>query len=334
MAQVSAAFQTDKPLASYGHLARLVEGYGFSGVSLYNDLFYQPCWPGLQEMARATERIRIGPAAVNPFTTHPVVIAGEISLLDEASGGRAYLGLARGAWLDHLGLHPEEPVAALQEAFGVVRHLLLGNEAAFRGKVFHLAVTDRLKWPVYRSEIPFMLGSWGKRTIQACVEYVQEVKLGGTANPDLLPRYLKLLKEVAGAAHNEIDLVVGAVTVVDEDGDAARAYAKQEVGLYLPVVAKLDPTLQIEDEIIERIEEANRVQIPDQFVSLISDELLARFAFAGTANEITIQALQLIEVGANRIEFGTPHGLEEQRGLELLGREVLPALRTHGILDD
>ena len=39
----------------------------------------------------------MGPAAVNPFTCHPLTIAGNIALLDEAADGRAYLGLARGA---------------------------------------------------------------------------------------------------------------------------------------------------------------------------------------------------------------------------------------------
>ena len=40
---LSVAFQTDQPLAAYGPLAAAVEGYGFDGVAVYNDLLYQPC---------------------------------------------------------------------------------------------------------------------------------------------------------------------------------------------------------------------------------------------------------------------------------------------------
>ena len=58
-------------------------------------------------MARVTERIRLGPAALNPFTLHPYEIAGQIALLDSVSDGRAYLGLAKGAWLDRLGLEED-----------------------------------------------------------------------------------------------------------------------------------------------------------------------------------------------------------------------------------
>jgi len=68
-----------------------------------------------------TERIRLGPAALNPFTLHPYEIAGQIAMLDAVSDGRAYLGLAKGAWLDRLGLEEERPLAGLQEAVAIVR---------------------------------------------------------------------------------------------------------------------------------------------------------------------------------------------------------------------
>ena len=112
---VSIAFQTDKSVSAYGPLAKIVEDFGFAGVSVYNDMLYQPAWLPLLEIARHTNRVRLGPAAVNPFTCHPITIAGNIALLDEASHGRAYLGLARGGWLDCVGLHPQRPIPALRK---------------------------------------------------------------------------------------------------------------------------------------------------------------------------------------------------------------------------
>ena len=138
-ATVSIAFQTDHPLSAYGPLAAAAEAHGFDGVSVYNDLLFQPAWPALFEIARHTRRVRIGPAAVNPFTCHPITLAGHVALLDEASRGRAYLGLARGAWLDFLGIEPGQPVTALREAFECVRHLLRGDRRPYRGRVFSLA---------------------------------------------------------------------------------------------------------------------------------------------------------------------------------------------------
>ena len=37
---------------------------------------------------------------------------------------------------------------------------------------------------------------------------------------------------------------------------------------------------------------------------------------------------ELLAAGANRIEFGTPHGLKPDNGIQMLGQQVIPALRS------
>src|SRR4051812_40722507 len=98
--EVSIAFQTDKTPAEYLELGELVESFAFDVVSVYNDLFFQPALGPLLHLARKVHHARLGPAALNPYTLHPIEIAGQVAVLDQATGGRAYLGLARGAWLD------------------------------------------------------------------------------------------------------------------------------------------------------------------------------------------------------------------------------------------
>ena len=102
-------------------------------------------------------------------------------------------------------------------------------------------------------------------------------------------------------------LVVGAVTVVDEDDDAARAHARRQVALYLPVVAGRDPTVDID---------------PDVPADEIPDDVLDLFAFAGEPARIVELASRLFDAGADRVEFGTPHGIDEARGVDLLARQV------------
>ena len=65
-------------------------------------------------------------------------------------------------------------------------------------------------------------------------EVADEVKIGGCANPDMVA----LMRSWIG--NERVGVVVGAVTVVDEDGDAARARAAAEVAMYLDVVGALD----------------------------------------------------------------------------------------------
>lgn len=327
--EISIAFQTDKALAAYGPLAAQAEAYGFDGVTVYNDMLYQPAWLPLLEIAKATHRVRIGPAAVNPFTCHPINLAANAALLDEASGGRAYLGLARGGWLDFVGLNPPAPVRALAEAFACVRHLLRQSKEPLAGAIFPLAGGDSLRWTIQRAEIPFLLGSWGAKTLRACLPFISEVKVGGSANPDAAAWMRGLIDSYTGEAgreSGEIGVVMGAVTVVDEDGAAARALARREVALYLPIVAALDPTIAIESERLAGMKAAADRYDFDAAARFISDELLARFAFAGRPEEVAAQAAGLFAAGSSRVEFGTPHGLTAQSGLRLLGERVLPLL--------
>jgi 5,10-methylenetetrahydromethanopterin reductase len=285
-------------------------------------------------MARHTRRVRLGPSAVNPFTCHPVALAGHVALLDEASRGRAYLGLARGAWLDYLGLAPARPVTALREAFECVRHLLRGERRPYRGRVFSLAGGESLRWPVARPDVPFLLGTWGPRAIRACAPHVDEIKVGGTASPSVVRTILGEVREAAGQAGRPPDaltVAVGAVSVVDRDGAAARALARRKVALYLPVIARLDPALAVEPERIRRIEAARAAGDLERAGREVPEAALRSLAFAGTPDEVAAQALELYAAGAGRVEFGTPHGLDAAAGVRLLGEAVLPLLRRQGI---
>jgi 5,10-methylenetetrahydromethanopterin reductase len=243
-------------------------------------------------MARVTERVRLGPAALNPSTLHPYEIAGQIASLDRASNGRAYLGLVAGAWLDQLGLDEEKPLTRLREAVEVIRRLLAREESGFAGERFTLAPGARLAYEPLRARVPLMIGTWRPRTAAFAATVADEVKIGGTANPDLV----RLVREWLGPDGPRI--VVGAVTVVDEDGAAARARAAREVELYLGVVGALDPTLE-------------------------GGAPVEKFTLAGTPLEVAAHARSLLDAGAYRVEFGTPQGR-----LDLLCDRVLPELRS------
>ena len=131
-------FQADKKTSDYERLAAASEHYGFDVVSVYGDLYFQHPLPALLSMARATSSIAIGPACLNPFTVHPVEIAAQVAALDDASQGRAFLGLARGSWLGDLGIDQGNAPQAIAEAAAVVAALLKGDRSGVQGHRFSL----------------------------------------------------------------------------------------------------------------------------------------------------------------------------------------------------
>jgi 5,10-methylenetetrahydromethanopterin reductase len=319
--ELGLGLQTDKPPGEYAPLARAAEEAGFAVVTAFNDLWFQPPLPALLEIARSTQHVRVGPSCLNPFTVHPVEIAGQTAMLDAASEGRTFLGLARGSWLETMGVDQSDPVTAIREAWEVVRRLLDGDDSGFEGHRFSLSRGDRLRYPVARPSVPLLVGTWSPRLAAFAGEAAQELKVGGSANPDVVP----VMRERIG--NPEVRIVLGAVTVVDDDGDKARTIARREVAMYLAVVAELDPTVSLEPELVERVRALVAAGDDDGAGALISDDVLDRFAFAGTPEQVASHAEAMFDAGAGRVDFGTPHGVPESRGVELLCTEVLPRLR-------
>ena len=195
------------------------------------------------------------------------------------------------------------------------------------GRVFNIAPHVRAPYPLPEREIPLMIGTWGKRLARLAGEIANEVKIGGSANPEMAKYLRNAITQgelLAGREPGSVGIVVGAVTVVDEDRAAARKKARREAALYLPVVAKLDPTVDIDQELLDRMAKLVVEAEPAAAEKLISDELLDRFAFSGTPSDLLDQVHALADAGVSRVEFGTPHGLQAEIGIRLLGEQVIP----------
>jgi 5,10-methylenetetrahydromethanopterin reductase len=309
--EVGLGLQGNKAPAEYAALTRLAEQYGFDVLTVFSDLMYQPAIAPLMVAALNSSRIRLGPACLNPFTLHPVEIAGQIAALDLASNGRAYLGLARGAWLDAAGITRARPIRALREAADIVRLLLARDPRGYQGEIYTVAPGPTLQYEIQRPRVPLLIGTWSPRTAALAGEIADEVKIGGSANPAMVRRMRELVDvetKRVGRSPGDVAIVVGAVTVVADDGAAARGLARSAVAMYLDVVGKLDPTTEVPAG------------------GTIPDDVLNRFAMAGTPEQVVEHAKRLFEAGASRVEFGSPHGLTEESGIRLLGEQVLPRL--------
>jgi 5,10-methylenetetrahydromethanopterin reductase len=320
--ELGLGLQTDKLPGQYAPLAQAAEEAGFAVVTAFNDLWFQPALPALLEIARSTDRVRVGPSCLNPFTVHPVEIAGQTAVLDATSGGRAFLGLARGSWLEAIGVDQSDPVGAIREAWEVVRRLLGGDESGFDGRRFSFAAGERLRYTVGRRVVPLLVGTWSPRLAAFAGEAADELKVGGSANPDVVA----VMRERVG--NPAVRIVLGAVTVVDDDGARARSIARREVAMYLAVVADLDPTVALEPELLARVRALVAAGDDEGAGALLSDDVLDRFAFAGNVEQVAAHAEAVFDAGAGRIDFGTPHGRPESRGVELLCTGVAPRLRS------
>jgi alkanesulfonate monooxygenase SsuD/methylene tetrahydromethanopterin reductase-like flavin-dependent oxidoreductase (luciferase family) len=103
------------------------------------------CWSMLAAASVATRTMRLGSFVSNVMNRHPAVLARIAATVADISGGRLELGVGAGG---HPAEHeaygipfPERPVRAehLREAIDVLRLLLAGGPADYRGEHYRLS---------------------------------------------------------------------------------------------------------------------------------------------------------------------------------------------------
>ena len=331
MGKVGIAFQSDKTLGEYRELASIVDRYHFATVSVYQDLFFQSPWPALLQFAEHTKRPLLGPAVVNPYLTHPVLVAANLALLDRTSGGRAYLGVGRGAFFEAIGVPQPRPLAAIRECVELVQRLLVGERTPYLGEIFQASEQAYLRFHIPGRRLPVLIGGWGERVARLAGEIADVFKVGGSANSQSVAWFRERLEEGARRAGRDpsaVTLAFGAVTVVDRDRSKAESIARREVAMYVAAVARLEPTSPPLAEEIREIETAIASGDEKRAGEALSRETLRRFACFGTPEDIAAHLKELFDAGVDLFELGTPHGENERDAVRMLGEEVLPLLAS------
>ncbi|GGF11588.1 LLM class flavin-dependent oxidoreductase [Williamsia phyllosphaerae] len=315
----------------YGPLAAHLEESGFHVATAFGDLMMQPPAMVLADMARATSTMRLGVGCYTPWTHHPVEIAGQIAYLDHLSGGRAFLGLVRGSWLDQLGIDTSTAMPAITDTLGVVQAVLSGSADGYTGTVYSLAPQTAPYYPVFRPSVPLMIGTWSPRLAEFAGARADEIQVGGCANPAMIGHIRAWANRGIAAADRSLDdvrIVLTAVTVVDEDGNAARTRARTEAALPLHAIAALDRTIECDPELLDRMGTLLHEHDHEAAGRLIPDDILDHFTFCGTPEQVAEHAAACYDAGAGRVEFDSPFGLNSAGGIDLLSRRVLPILRS------
>ena len=329
MVQLSIGISGSKTLGEYIELAQLIEGYGFHTLSIFDDLMFKPAWPILFVIAQNTERIRIGPSISNPYLIHPAILAGNVAMLDEMSDGRAYFGIGRGAFLDFLKQETPRPITTVRESIEMVKRLLRGDATPYEGKVFQATDAATLQWKPLRSDVPVMVGTWGRKMCRMAGGIADEVKAGSmwsAAYGRHMWGHISAGALAAGRDPDDVQLVFGPLTSIAEDRAEAEAYARRTLAFYLPYLAPMPEFVGVDPEEVARVQAATSRGDIDEATALVSDECLNNFALFGTPSDCIEQIEAMVDAtNVGRIEFGMPHGPSgSAEAVRLLGKYVLP----------
>lgn len=229
---VSVLLNAEYPTSKLVALGRLSEELGYAAL-WYTDLrFAHDCFIGLAAVAAATQRIRLGPGVVDPYSRHPSAIASTIATLDEMSGGRAILGLGIGGnGLKELGIERRLPVAAMREAVAMIRGLLAGGDYAAEGKVISLGKAKLSIRPV-QQHIPIYFATHGAQVTKLAGEVADGVLIANTLTPSAFDFYVTQIRAgMAKAARPDgsVDIGLRVEASIADDDEAAFAVMRKRV---------------------------------------------------------------------------------------------------------
>jgi 5,10-methylenetetrahydromethanopterin reductase len=293
-------------------------------------------------IARETERLAVGWGIISPYTRHPIQIAMEARVTQEAAGpGRFVLGLgASKMFMRHAGLGDgAKPVAAIKEAVRIVRAVLAGEEVDVEGKVFEAHVpplrddADAPRWPV-----PVYVAGTGPMMLRTAGEIADGLLTPSITTPAFVRYARGVMAEGAERAGRDADgLAVGCTLVasVGLDRDAGRDGAREIAGMYLAnkvqnIQSAADTLLELagltQDEIrpvAEAMESGGRLAAKAK----VTDEILDKCRpIAGTPADCIAALEEYRAAGCTDVMLEL-WGDDRLGQIELFGREVLPHFR-------
>lgn len=311
------------PIGAYADLARRAEALGFADVSVHDVTMRRPCWPLLCDIARATSRVLVGPDVTHPWLQHPAVIAANMAHLDELSGGRATLGIGRGSMYETLRMEDPSSLKGLEEAVRVIRMLLSGDRAEFRGGVFGLGPGQGLTFGARRS-IPVYLGTFGREGARLAGRLADGIRAAGQWDPRYVERVRAWVSEGAGEAGrspSQVDVVVENWTYLDPDRARARLEARRVLAPFLP---HLGPMLAFYGVGADEVEAARAASVfgRAEALAVIRDETIDRFMAAGDAGDLRRGLDRLEAAGVEAVSFSGVLGPDPHLALEMIGAEI------------
>jgi 5,10-methylenetetrahydromethanopterin reductase len=286
----------------------------------------------LAAAATATSRIHLGVGILNPYSAHPVELAMHAATLQELSDGRALLGIGAGAaeFLQMAGIDRSRPLARTREAVLACRALLAGREPAGEPGTGTWAPSARLPDDLTGAPVPVYVGAMSPRMLAMAGAWADGV-LALLYPPEHFPVAAAQVRAGATAAGRDpaaIDLPACVWVSVDRDRERAAAALAEKLAFYGPSFAPyLLERAGLDAADFAPAAAALAAGRTADAVARVTPAML-RLGIAGAPSDVVARSASLLTAGASHLSFGPPLGPDPVEAVRLLGREVIPLLRS------
>jgi 5,10-methylenetetrahydromethanopterin reductase len=283
-------------------------------------------------MARATDRLTIGWGIISPFTRHPVQVAMDARVVQEAAGpGRFILGFGTSKiFLNNASMQTSKTLGPMRDAVEIVRGVLGGAAFEYTGSTWSASVPALQDEAHTPREVPPVYVAATAPKMQALAGEIAD----GCLTPSITtPAFVRYTRENVAA-----DIDIGCTVVASihaSDRELGRDGAREIAGMYLAnkvqnIQGSADTLLDLagieQDEIrpvAEAMEQGGRLAAKAK----VTDELLDKCKpIAGTPADCIAAIEEYRDAGCTHVMLEL-WGANRHEQIRLFGEQVLPHVR-------
>ena len=283
-------------------------------------------------IARETKRLTVGWGIISPFTRHPVQVAMDARVVQEAAGpGRFILGFGTSKiFLNNAGMQTNKTLGPMRDAVEIVRGVLGGEPFEYTGSTWNASVPGLQAEAHTPRDVPPVYVAATAPKMQALAGEIAD----GCLTPSITtPAFVRYTCEQVNA---DIDIGCTVVSSIHAtDRDKGRDGAREIAGMYLAnkvqnIQGSADTLLDLagieQDEIrpvAEAMEQGGRLAAK----ATVTDALLDKCKpIAGTPADCIAAIEEYRDAGCTHVMLEL-WGDDRHEQIRLFGEQVLPHFR-------
>jgi 5,10-methylenetetrahydromethanopterin reductase len=314
--------------------AAICEDGGMDSFWVADQRWMRDVYVSLTYLAARTERLLLGTRVTDPYVRHPGLTAVAIASLDEASGGRAVMGIgAGGSGFGQMGISRPKPAVATREAIEICRRLWAGEVFEFEGQIvsWHRGGLEF----TCRPDIPVVIAARGPYLLELAGQVADGAIVASGVSPGGVGWARERIakgERRAGRPDGSTELLHMTYISISEDRARAREVVKKGIS---GAVSGSHPTydflgangLEIPRNLYDYLDSGGRD--PERIVALIPDSFVEKLAISGTVDECGDQLASLLDAGIDH-PLLSPIPVDPGGELQILSKvvdHILPGLK-------
>jgi 5,10-methylenetetrahydromethanopterin reductase len=282
-------------------------------------------------IAHETQRVTIGWGIISPFTRHPVQVAMDARVVQEAAGpDRFLLGFGTSKiFLNNSKLQTNRTLGPMRDAVAIVRGVLSGEAFQYDGDTWSADVPPLQQEAHSPRDVPPVYVAATAPKMQALAGEIAD----GCLTPSITtPAFVRYTRENVG---RDIDIGCTVVASIAENREEGRDGAREIAGMYLAnkvqnIQGSADTLLDLagieQDEIrpvADAMERGGRLAAKEQ----VTDELLDKCKpIAGTPDDCIAAIDEYRDAGCTHVMLEL-WGDKRHDQIRMFGEKVLPSFR-------